>query len=410
MQNPLDVFRERGFLAQVSHERELDELFTRERTSVYVGFDPTASSLHVGSLVPILGLMHVVRCGHRPIAIVGGGTARIGDPSGKTEMRQMLTGEAIDENARAIGKILARFLPLEGPPEEGVLLDNASWLLELSYVEFLRDIGRHFSVNRMLAAEAYKQRLERGLSFIEFNYQILQAYDFLKLFEGQNCRVQMGGDDQWGNILAGVDLTRRCAQAEVYGITFPLITTASGAKMGKTERGAIWLDAERTTPYDFFQYWINVDDRDVERFLKMFTFLDLETIAGLCVEGGEALREAKRVLAREVTKLVHGADEAHKAEEGARALREGGGMLEAAPRTEIPRTEVEAGIGVLDLFRRTGLAPSNGAVRRLIQNRGAYLGDSVVEDPTRTISIDDFEADQLLLRAGKKRYHLVVLV
>lgn len=300
MTHVLDVLQERGFLEQTTGEEEVRELLAAP-TTCYIGFDPTASSFHVGHLLPIMALAHMQRAGHRPIALVGGGTAMIGDPSGKTEMRKLLTRDEIEENARGLKAQLARFLDFD---RGAMLLNNADWLLGLNYIEFLRDIGVHFSVNRMLAAESYRQRLETGLNFIEFNYMLLQAYDFLHLFQRYGCRLQMGGNDQWGNIVAGVELIRRVEGAAAHGITFPLLTTASGAKMGKTAQGAVWLDPERTSPYDFYQYWINTEDPDVERFLGLFTFLPMEEVRELGRLEGARIREAKEVLAFEVTKLV----------------------------------------------------------------------------------------------------------
>ncbi|RMG94110.1 MAG: tyrosine--tRNA ligase, partial [Candidatus Dadabacteria bacterium] len=369
MAHVLDVLRERGFLEQTTGEDEVRELLAAP-TTCYIGFDPTASSFHVGSLVPIMALAHMQRAGHRPIALVGGGTAMIGDPSGKTEMRKLLTREQIEENARGLKAQLARFLDFD---RGAMLLNNADWLLELNYIEFLRDIGVHFSVNRMLAAESYRQRLETGLNFIEFNYMLLQAYDFLYLFQHHGCRLQMGGNDQWGNIVAGVELIRRVEGAEAHGITFPLLTTASGAKMGKTAQGAVWLDPERTSPYDFYQYWINTEDPDVERFLGLFTFLPMEEVRELGRLEGARIREAKEVLAFEVTKLVHGEAEARKARDASRALFGGTGNLDEAPTHEVDASRLREGIEAFVLLHEAGLTKSRGEARRLIAQGGAYL-------------------------------------
>ncbi len=323
MSNVYQTFKERGFIAQVTDEAELEALLGRERVTCYIGFDPTATSLHAGSLLPLMALAHMQRAGHRTIAILGAGTAMIGDPSGKTEMRKMLTPEEIAENGRQMQRQFSRFVRLDG--DQGLMLNNADWLLPLSYISFLRDYGRYFSVNRMLSFEAYKQRMERGLSFLEFNYQLLQAYDFLVLFQKHGCSLQMGGDDQWGNIVAGMDLIRRLESKPAYGLTFPLLQTASGEKMGKTAKGAVWLDAERTSPYDFFQYFRNTDDRDVKRFLGYFTFLPMAEIETLTAGAGAALNAAKERLAYEVTKIVHGEPAADEARAAAKSAFGGAG-------------------------------------------------------------------------------------
>ncbi|GAB4262892.1 tyrosine--tRNA ligase [Deferrisoma sp.] len=403
MAHVLDVLRERGFLEQTTGEEEVRELLASS-TTCYIGFDPTASSFHVGSLVPIMALAHMQRAGHRPIALVGGGTAMIGDPSGKTEMRKLLTLEQIEENARGLKAQLARFLDFD---RGAMLLNNADWLLELNYIEFLRDIGVHFSVNRMLAAESYRQRLETGLNFIEFNYMLLQAYDFLYLFQHYGCRLQMGGNDQWGNIVAGVELIRRVEGAAAHGITFPLITTASGAKMGKTAQGAIWLDPERTSPYDFYQYWINTEDPDVERFLGLFTFLPMEEVRELGRLEGAQIREAKEVLAFEVTKLVHGEAEARKARDASRALFGGAGNLDEAPTHEVDAPRLREGIEAFVLLHEAGLAKSRGEARRLIAQGGAYLHGEPIGSFDQRITEADLKEGVILLRAGKKKYCVV---
>src|SRR5215510_9661333 len=322
MENVFDVLRARGFVQQVTHPDVLRQRLDSERLTFYIGYDPTARSLHIGSLLTIMAMATMQRAGHRPLVIVGGGTAMVGDPSGRTEMRQMLSQEAIAQNVQALRGQLQRYLSFEGD-HGAIIVNNVDWLAELKYIDFLRDIGRHFSVNRMLTFEAYKQRLETGLSFLEFNYQLLQAYDFLVLFQHYGCILQIGGDEQWGNMVAGVELIRRVADGEAFVMTFPLLATASGQKMGKTAAGAIWLDAELTSPYEFYQFWINVDDRDVQRFLKYYTFLPLEEITRLSALQGAELRQAKEVLAFETTKLTHGEDEAHKARDAAYALFEG---------------------------------------------------------------------------------------
>ena len=313
MSNVIDILKERGFVEQTTHDQELNEYVEQGRITCYIGFDPTASSLHIGSLIPIMSLAHMQRQGHRPIALIGGGTGMVGDPSGKTEMRKLLTLEALEENAAGIKRQLSHFLDFS--EDKALMLNNADWLTKLEYIPFLRDIGRYFSVNRMIKAESYKIRLdsEEGLTFIEFNYMVLQAYDFLELFKHHDCKIQMGGSDQWGNIVAGVELIRRANQGAAFGITFPLITTSGGEKMGKTAKGAVWLDAEKTSPYDYFQYWINTDDRDVSRFLALFTFLPMKEIRLIEKLSGADLNSAKAILAFEATLLAHGRDEALKA-------------------------------------------------------------------------------------------------
>lgn len=372
----------------------------------YIGYDPSAASLHAGSLLTIMAVAHLQRNGHRPIVVVGGGTGMIGDPTGRTEMRQLMTVDSIAENVDAIRRQLSHYIDFgEG---RAVVVNNAEWLMKLGYIEFLRDIGQHFSVNRMLAAEAYRQRFERGLSFIEFNYQLLQAYDYLHLYRTYGCRLQMGGNDQWGNILAGVDLIRRIEGAETYALTFPLLTTASGAKMGKSAAGAVWLQAELMAPYDFYQYWINVEDADVGRFLKLYTFLPLEQIAELSSVEGSALRESKEVLAYEVTRLAHGAEAADRAREASRALFGGQGERDAIPSTTILKSDLEQGVLAVDLFVNAGLTRSKSDARRLVQQGGAYVNDEPVQDIDALITDADLDRGEILLRAGKKRFHRIV--
>lgn len=425
MANLVDVLRQRGFIDQTTHEHELRDYFEAPRAAGYIGFDPTASSLHIGHLVPIMALAHMQRAGHRPIALVGGGTGLVGDPSGKTEMRKMLTLEDVERNAAGIKQQLSRFLDFERG--RALQLNNAEWLTALEYIPFLRDIGRHFSVNRMIKAESYKLRLdsEEGLSFIEFNYMVLQAYDFLELARRHDCRLQMGGRDQWGNIVAGVELIRRMEQKTAFGITFPLITTSSGEKMGKTAKGAVWLDPERTSPYAYYQYWINTDDRDVARFLALFTFLPMEEIAAVeRLEGGAELNVAKTVLAFEATRLAHGHEPALAALEAGQRLF---GRREMPPgilsSSEMPRDQSAAdpsaipssaidlnrlttGVPAFRLFQETGLAPSGAAARRLIDQGGAYVNGRRIDAHERLITAGDLtEEGVLVLRAGKKRYH-----
>ena len=402
----LETFEERGFFKQSTHPEELKSRVESGRICAYIGFDPTADSLHVGHLIPLMGLAHLQRDGQRVIALMGGGTAMIGDPSGKTEMRKMLTEKQLEDNVGKIKPQMERFLDFSGDSE---LINNSEWLRNLNYIDFLRDIGRHFSVNRMLSFETYKVRLETGLSFLEFNYQLLQAYDFLELNKRYQCILQMGGDDQWANILSGVDLIRRVSQNEAFGWTYPLLTTASGRKMGKTEKGAVWLDPEKTSPYEYYQYWINCEDADVEKFLTLFTFLPLSEIRELSRLQGAEIREAKSKLALETTSLAHGREEALKAEQAAKSLFGSGGESEDIPSTQIDSSILLQGIGVFDAFRESGLCKSNGEARRLMNQGGLYLNQEPLSDPDYRITKDDFNEGSVLLRAGKKRYHRFTL-
>lgn len=405
--NAFDILQERGFVAQVTDAEALRALLDREQVVFYIGYDSTADSLHVGNLVTIMAMLHMQRAGHRPIGLVGGGTTMIGDPSGKTEMRQMLSEEAIRANGRAIHAQLNHYLRFD--EGKAIAIDNAEWLLDLNYITFLRDIGRHFSVNRMLAAEAYKQRLERGLNFIEFNYQILQAYDYLELYRRYDCKLQMGGDDQWGNLLAGVDLIRRVEGATVHAITYPLITTASGAKMGKTAEGSIWLDPAKLSPYDFYQYWINCDDRDVEKLLKIFTFLPMTEIKRLAALEGAEIREAKRILAFEATKITHSEVEARAAETTAKAAFAEGDDLSAMPTTTVTPQQLEAGLGLLDILTEVGLTRSKGEARRLTQQGGVYVNDMRIDKTETILTRQDVADGSILLRTGKKKYHRLLV-
>ena len=390
--NAYEVLQQRGFLKQCTHPDEVRKSLGEGSVTFYVGFDPTSASLHVGSLLQIMAMAWMQRLGHRVLALVGGGTARVGDPSGKTELRQMLTDEAIAEHSDGIRNQLSHFLDFDGG--NGELVDNADWLLQLQYIPFLRDIGRQFSVNRMLAAEAYKQRLERGLSFIEFNYQILQAYDFLELHRRYGCTLQIGGDDQWGNIVAGVDLVRRMESAAVSGLTTPLITTAEGKKMGKTAAGAVWLDADRLAPFDYWQFWYNVHDADVGRFLRLYTFLEEEEIQRLEALQGAEIREAKKVLATQATTLLHGEEAAAAAVEGAAAMQQGTGS-EALP-THVMSGDKRLVVAIAD----AGLAKSRGEARRLIAQGAVKIDGERVDDAEFTIDPPD---GGLVVRVGKKR-------
>jgi tyrosyl-tRNA synthetase len=426
MSNVIEVLKERGFVEQTTHDQELNEYVEQGNITCYIGFDPTASSLHIGSLVPIMSLAHMQRNGHRPIALVGGGTGMVGDPSGKTEMRQLLTLEVLAENALGIRKQLSNFLDFSN--NRALMLNNADWLTKLEYIPFLRDIGRHFSVNRMIKAESYKVRLdsEEGLNFIEFNYMVLQAYDFLELSKRHDCRLQMGGSDQWGNIVAGVELIRRVSQKTAFGVTFPLITTSSGEKMGKTAKGAVWLDPERTSPYDYYQYWVNTDDRDVIRFLALFTFLPMEEIEEIKTLQGADLNSTKAVLAFEATLLAHGEQEARKAHQGAASMFGNRDVPDyILPSSNIPRglarvddmgvpqsyvaaKKLKNGIPAFKLFQDAGLAASGGAARRLIKQCGAYVNGQRIDSFDQMISEQDLNEDKtILLRSGKKRFHKI---
>jgi tyrosyl-tRNA synthetase len=395
--------KERGFVEQVSDEAVVRGMLGKSVTC-YIGFDPTSDSFHVGSLVPIMALAHMQRHGHRVLAVVGGGTAMIGDPSGKTELRQLISTADIDANAEGLKRQLAHFLDFSNGA--AMMVNNADWLRPLNYIEFLRDIGRHFSVNRMLAAESYRMRLETGLNFIEFNYMLLQAYDFLELYRRYGCTLQMGGNDQWGNILAGADLIRRVEGGDAQALTFPLLATATGAKMGKTEKGAVWLDAKRTSPYEYYQYWINADDRDVGRFLSFFTFLPMDEVRRLSSLAGEDLRGAKETLAFEATKLNHGEEEALKAREASRALFSGeaGGDNAGVPTVDLARGRFDEGVPAFVLFVEAGLAKTRGEARRLIAQGGGYVNGRRVDAAEEMITVADLKDGALMLRSGKKKY------
>ncbi|MBW2615094.1 MAG: tyrosine--tRNA ligase [Deltaproteobacteria bacterium] len=403
VENVFDTFEARSFIEQAT-DRDLVRELLQDPTTCYIGFDPTASSFHVGSLLPIMALVHMQRAGHRPIAVIGGGTGLVGDPSGKTEMRPIMKREEIDKNAEALKKQLSRFIDFGD--EKAIMVNNADWLTNLGYIDFLRDIGKHFSVNRMLAAESYRIRLETGLNFIEFNYMLLQAYDFWHLFKHYNCRLQMGGNDQWGNILAGADLTRRLGGKTVHGLTFPLLTTSAGIKMGKTHKGAVWLDPELTSPYGYYQYWINQDDLDIERFLALFTLLPLDEIRRLGALKGSDIREAKEVLAYETTKLCHGQKEADLARQASKGLfgPDKSMASEAAPNYAINTEVLEKGIPAYILFEKAGMCKTRGEARRLISQGGGYLNDQRLQVFDQVIDLKDMKNDSLLLRAGKKRY------
>lgn len=407
MENVFDIFETRGFIEQVTDKESVRKLLKNSITC-YIGFDPTAKSFHIGSLLPIMSLVHMQTAGHRPIAVIGGGTGLVGDPSGKMEMRPIMTREEIDINAEALKSQLSRFIDFSN--ENAIMVNNADWLTGLGYVDFLRDIGRHFSVNRMLAAESYRARLETGLNFIEFNYMLLQAYDFWYLFKHYDCRLQMGGNDQWGNILAGTDLIRRLDSDTAHGLTFPLLTTSSGIKMGKTHKGAVWLDPELTSPYDYYQYWINQDDRDVERFLALFTLLPLDEVRRLGALKGSDIRSAKEVLAYETTKLCHGQKEAEMAQKAAGQLfgSDKSESSKSTPSYSVSREELAKGVPAYILFEKAGLCKTRGEARRLISHGGGYLNDLRIESFDQTINSSALKNDSLLIRAGKKRYMRII--
>lgn len=405
--NVFDVLKERGFIQQVTHEEEVRELLGKESVTFYIGFDATADSLHVGHFLQMIVMAHMQKAGHRPIALLGGGTTMVGDPSGRTDMRKMLTQEEIQQNAERFKVQFEKFLDFSDG--KAIMENNANWLLKLNYVDFLREIGVHFSVNRMLTAECYKNRLEKGLTFIEFNYMLMQSYDFVELNRRYGCKLQLGGDDQWSNIISGADLIRRVDNVPAFGMTFTLLTTSDGKKMGKTQAGAVWLDPDKTSPYDFYQYWRNVDDADVEKCLALLTFLPMDEVRRLGALPGNKINEAKKVLAFEVTKLVHGEEEAKKAGDAAEALFGGGGNLDMVPATEISKEQLGAGMNIIDMLVFTGLAPSKGEGRRLINQGGLLLNDEKVDSIELTITLDDFKEAALMLKKGKKTYHRVVV-
>ena len=402
----------RGLIAQVTHPEKVKDLLENDKISFYIGFDPTADSLHVGHFLQMVIMAHMQRAGHRPIALMGGGTAMIGDPSGRTDMRKMLTKEDIDYNVSCFKKQFQGLIDFsEG---KALMVNNGDWLLNLNYVEFLRDIGVHFSVNNMLRAECFKKRLEKGLSFLEFNYMLMQGYDFYKLHKDYGCKIELGGDDQWSNILAGMELVRRKDAEEVYGMTFALLTTSAGVKMGKTQGGAVWLDPNKTSPFDFYQYWRNVDDADVYRCLKMLTFISVEEIEAMedkFKASGDAkdVNEAKATLAHELTKMVHGIEEADKAKEAAQALFANGGNTADMPSSEMAKADFENGMAILDVMLAAGLIPSKGEGRRLVQQGGVSVNNNKITDPFANIDLSMFENDEIIIKKGKKTYHKIVI-
>ncbi len=407
----LRTMQERGFIHQISDESGLDDLLAKESVTAYIGFDPTAPSLHAGSLIQIMMLHWFQATGHRPISLMGGGTGMVGDPSFKEEARQLMTVDTIESNIASIKRVFANYLDYDKGPKDGALMiNNAEWLRSLNYLEFLRDVGRHFSVNRMLSFDSVKTRLDReqSLSFLEFNYMILQAYDFVELAKRYDCRLQMGGSDQWGNIINGIDLGHRMGTQQLYALTSPLLTTSSGAKMGKSATGAVWLNSEMLSAYDFWQYWRNTEDADVPRFLKLYTALPMDEIGRLATLGGSEINEVKKILATEVTAILHGRDAAEQAAETARKTFEEGGLSDNLPSVEIPAAELEAGIGLLSLIVRAGLAASNGEARRHVQGGAVKINDEAVSDERLAIGSAQMTGDGVIkLSLGKKKHILV---
>lgn len=399
MSNIFEELAKRGYTEQLTHPEEIKNLLDNDSISFYIGFDPTADSLHVGHFISLMVASHMQKAGHKPIILIGGGTATIGDPSGKTDMRRMMSREEIDHNVECFKKQIAKFLSFEGK-NGAIIVNNADWLLGLNFINFSREIGSLFSVNKMLSAECYKQRMERGLTFFELSYMLMQSYDFLYLHDKYGCKLQMGGNDQWSNILGGVDLIRRIGHSDSYGLTFKLLTTKEGKKMGKTEKGALWLDATKTSPYEFYQYWRNIDDADVKTVLSLLTFLPMEKVEELSNLKDEKINEAKKVAAYEITKLIHGEEEAKKAEESAKALFEGQGSLD-----NMPSATVNSNISILDAIIQVNFAPSKGQARQLIMQGGITLNDNKISDTNYVLSDSDFKDGFAILKKGKKSYY-----
>ena len=428
--NVYDVLKERGFIEQTTDDEAIRELLGKEKIKFYIGFDPTADCLHVGHFMQVIIMMYMQKFGHTPVVLIGGGTGMVGDPSGRTDMRQMMTPETIQNNCDNFKKLFDRFIEFDEEwqysgnngvyspgkenktPEPGkaVCVNNASWLLPLNYIEFIREIGKHFSVNNMLRAECFKQRMERGLSFLEFNYMLMQSYDFMVMARDFDCKMQFGGNDQWSNVLGGIELTRKACDKQVYGMTFSLLTTSEGKKMGKTQKGVLWLNAEKTSPYEFYQYWRNVADADVEKCLRMLTFLPMDEVRKLAALEGQEINKAKEILAYEVTKLVHGEEEAKKAQEGARAAFGGGGSLDNIPKVQKARSDFEGeGIGVVTFIRDLGLVPSNREGFMTIEQGGLKLDGEKVTDKKMMVTVDTFKDGKLLVEKGKKKKLVVEL-
>ena len=400
--NIFEVLTQRGYTEQLTHPDEIRDILNNKSISFYIGFDPTADSLHVGHFISLMVASHMQKAGHRPIILIGGGTATIGDPSGKTDMRRMMSREEIDHNVECFKKQISRFLSFEGE-NAAIIVNNADWLLDLKFINFAREIGSLFSINKMLAAECYKQRMERGLTFFELSYMLMQSYDFLYLHDKYGCKLQMGGNDQWSNILGGVDLIRRIGHSDSYGLTFKLLTTKEGKKMGKTEKGALWLDANKTSPYEFYQYWRNIDDADVKNVLSLLTFLPMEKVEELSSLKDEKINEAKKVAAFEITKLIHGEEKKKKAEEASNALFEGQGSIE-----NMPSAEIDNNISILDAIITVGFAPSKGQARQLINQGGITLNNEKVSDTNYILSDSDFTEGYAILKKGKKSYYKLI--
>lgn len=406
--NVFDILNERGFIAQATHEEEIKRKLGNEKITFYIGMDPTADSLHVGHFLTVMAMAHMQRAGHRPILLVGGGTGVVGDPTDRTDMRKMMTREEIDHNCEQFKKQLSNFIDFED--DKAIMVNNADWLLELKYVEFIRDYGVHFSVNRMLTADSYRTRFENGLSFFEFNYMLMQSYDFLELFRKYNCTMQLGGNDQWSNIIGGIDLIRKIENAQAYGLTFTLLTTSDGKKMGKSQNGAVWLDPSKTSPYEFFQYWRNIEDESVGKLLGLLTFLPMEEVRMLSALSGKEINKAKEVLAFELTKGVHGEEEAQKALEAAKALFAGGAQGGSIPSTNISTSEIGEGINIIELLERCALIPSRGEGRRLIAQGGVKINSEKIENHEKLVTLSDFIDNEIMIQKGKKVFHKVIII
>ncbi len=408
MNSVFDVLKERGFIAQITHEEEVKKLLSEEKVTFYIGFDPTADSLHIGHFLQLMVMAHMQQAGHVPIVLIGGGTAMVGDPTGKNDMRKMMTREIVKQNSNSFKTQISKFIDFSD--NKAIMVDNGDWLMELNYVQFLRDVGVHFSVNRMLTAECFKSRMEKGLTFLEFNYMLMQSYDFLVLNKKYGCKMQLGGDDQWSNILGGINLVRKSEGKDVYGMTFTLLTTSEGKKMGKTENGAIWLDPAKTTPYEFYQYWRNIADNDVENCLALMTFLPMDEVRRLGALKDAGINEAKAVLAYEVTKIVHGEEEAKKTKEAAEAIFGGKGQSDSIPFVEIKSADLESGIKIIDLLMIAGLTPSKSEARRAVQQGGVLLNDNKVTEFDYTVGTNDLVDGEMMLQKGKKNFVKVKIV
>ena len=407
MKNVFDTLKERGLIAQTTHEDEIRNLLGEKKVTFYIGFDPTADSLHIGHFMQLIVMKHMQNAGHRPIILLGGGTTMVGDPTGKSDMRPMITQDTIQKNADNFKKQMSKFIDFSDG--KALMVNNADWLLKLNYIDFLREVGVHFSVNRMLTAECFKTRMEKGLTFLEFNYMLMQGYDFYRLYKDYDCIMEFGGDDQWSNIIGGIELIRRKEGAQAYGMTFTLLTTSEGKKMGKTEKGALWLDPEKVSPYEFYQYWRNVDDKDVIRMLKLVTFIPMEEIAEYEKLEGQDLNKVKCLLAYEVTKMVHGEEEAKKANDAAMAIFSSGNDTSNMPSETISKSEIENGINVLDLLVNINLVPSKSEARRLVQQNGLTINGDKVTAVDTTITPEWFKSDEMIIKKGKKTFLKLIL-